>query len=231
MSSLSRIASILALAAAGLALAGCGGGGGGGGKEPATTSSAAVTTTTAAAAAPCRPKEGPKPAVSASERTPLDPSKTYTVEMKTSEGAFTFTLDQKTSPCSTASFAALVRKGFFDGTIFHRIVPGFLIQGGDPTGTGTGDPGYTVVDKPKRGTKYTAGVVAMAKRGDEPAGASGSQFFIVTEGNLGLPPLYAVIGRVTAGMPVVTKIGRLGDLTSEKPTKRVVVERATLKES
>jgi peptidyl-prolyl cis-trans isomerase B (cyclophilin B) len=232
MSSLSRIASILALAAAGLALAGCGGGGGGGGKKPETTSTAAATTTAAAAAAaPCRPKEGPKPAVSASERTPLDPSKTYMVEMKTSEGAFTFTLDQKTSPCSTASFAALVRKGFFDGTIFHRIVPGFLIQGGDPTGTGTGDPGYSVVDKPKRGTKYTAGVVAMAKRGDEPAGASGSQFFIVTEGNLGLPPLYAVIGRVTAGMPVVKKIGQLGDLTTEKPTKRIVVERATLKES
>jgi cyclophilin family peptidyl-prolyl cis-trans isomerase len=225
MSSLRRIGPILALAAAGLALAGCGGGG----KKTAGTTTQAATTT-ATAASPCRPKEGPKPAVSAAERTPLDPKKTYMVEMKTSEGTFTFTLGQKTSPCSSASFAALVRKGFFDGTIFHRIVPGFLIQGGDPTGTGTGDPGYTVVDKPKRGTKYTAGVVAMAKRADEPAGASGSQFFIVTEGDLHLPPLYAVIGRVTAGMPVVKKIGTLGDLTTEKPTKRVVVERATLSE-
>ena len=169
-----------------------------------------------------------KPVVSESERTPLDPDKTYSVEMKTSEGDFTIMLDQKISPKVAASFAALVRKGFFDGTIFHRIVPGFLIQGGDPTGTGTGDPGYTVVDKPKPGTKYTQGVVAMAKRGDEPAGASGSQFFIVTKGDLGLPPLYAVLGRVTAGMPVVQKIGELGDLATERPTKRVVIDKATL---
>jgi peptidyl-prolyl cis-trans isomerase B (cyclophilin B) len=175
--------------------------------------------------------EAGKPAVSPADRKPLDPNETYKVVMKTNEGTFTIKLDQKTSPKVTASFAALVRKGFFDGTIFHRIVPGFLIQGGDPTGTGTGDPGYTVVDKPKPGTKYTAGVVAMAKRGDEPAGTSGSQFFIVTEGDLGLQPLYAVLGRVTAGMPVVKKIGQLGDLTTEKPTKRVVVERAMLKES
>jgi peptidyl-prolyl cis-trans isomerase B (cyclophilin B) len=233
MSSLRRIAPILAVAAAGLALSGCGGGGknsaAGTTTEAATTTRAA--TTPANASGPCRPKEGSKPAVSASERTPLDPSKTYVVEMKTTEGTFAFTLDQKSSPCATASFAALVRKGFFDGTIFHRIVPGFLIQGGDPTGTGTGDPGYTVIDTPKRGTRYTAGVVAMAKRGDEPAGASGSQFFIVTEGDLHLPPLYAVLGRVTAGMPVVKKIGTLGDLTTEKPTKRIVVQRATLKES
>jgi peptidyl-prolyl cis-trans isomerase B (cyclophilin B) len=224
MSSLRRITSILALAAAGLALAACGGGG----KKAEATSTAGATT---APPPPATTTEAVKPAVSPADRKPLDPNKTYTVVMQTSEGTFTITLDQKTSPKVTASFAALVRKGFFDGTIFHRIVPGFLIQGGDPTGTGTGDPGYTVVDKPKPGTKYTAGVVAMAKRGDEPAGAAGSQFFIVTEGDLGLPPLYAVLGRVTAGMPVVEKIGRLGDLTTEKPTKRVVVEQATLNES
>jgi peptidyl-prolyl cis-trans isomerase B (cyclophilin B) len=224
MSSLRRIASILALAAAGLALAACGGGG----KKAEATSTAGTTT---APPPPATTTEAGKPAVSPADRKPLDPKKSYTVVMKTSEGTFTITLDQKTSPKVTASFAALVRKGFFDGTIFHRIVPGFLIQGGDPTGTGTGDPGYTVVDKPKPGTKYAAGVVAMAKRGDEPAGAGGSQFFIVTEGDLGLPPLYAVLGRVTAGMPVVEKIGQLGDLTTEKPTKRVVVEQATLNES
>jgi peptidyl-prolyl cis-trans isomerase B (cyclophilin B) len=224
MSSLRRITSILALTAAGLALAACGGGG----KEAESTTTAGTTT------APPRPATttgAGKPAVSPAERTPLDPSKTYVVVMKTSEGTFTITLDQKTSPKVAASFAALVRKGFFDGTIFHRIVPGFLIQGGDPTGTGTGDPGYTVVDKPKPGIKYTAGAVAMAKRGGEPAGTAGSQFFIVTEGDLGLPPLYAVLGRVTAGMPVVEKIGRLGDLTTEKPTKRIVVEKATLAET
>jgi cyclophilin family peptidyl-prolyl cis-trans isomerase len=215
MSSLKRTASILALVAAALTLAACGGG----------SKEAGTTTTTKAPAVP----HPPKPVVSQDERTPLDPTKAYTVEMKTSEGDFTITLDQKTSPKVAASFAALVRKGFFDGTTFHRIVPGFLIQGGDPSGTGTGDPGYSVIDKPKPGTKYTQGVVAMAKRGDEPAGASGSQFFIVTKnGDLGLPPLYAVLGRVTAGMPVVQKISKLGDITTERPTKRVVVDKATL---
>ncbi|HSS74170.1 MAG TPA: peptidylprolyl isomerase [Gaiellaceae bacterium] len=214
MSSLRRTAPILALVAATLTLAACGGG----------SKEAEATTTTRAPAVP----HPSKPVVSESERTPLDPDKTYTVELKTSEGDFTIALDQKTSPKVTASFAALVRKGFFDGTIFHRIVPGFLIQGGDPTGTGTGDPGYTVVDKPKPGTKYTQGVVAMAKRGDEPAGASGSQFFIVTKDDLELPPLYAVLGRVTAGMPVVQKIGKLGDVATEQPTKRVVIDKATM---
>ena len=150
---------------------------------------------------------------------------------RTNLGSFGFALDVKDSLCTTSSFASLVRKKFFDGTRFHRIVPGFVIQGGDPIGTGRGGPGYTVVDAPTRDARYTRGVVAMAKTSVEPPGTSGSQFFIVTEGDLGLQPLYAVLGRVTAGMPVVKKIGQLGDLTTEKPTKRVVVERAMLKES
>ena len=73
-----------------------------------------------------------------------------------------------------------MRKGFFDGLTFHRIVPGFVIQGGDPNGNGTGGPGYTIVDEPPPETKYTQGVVAMAKGGNEPAGTAGSQFFVVT---------------------------------------------------
>jgi peptidyl-prolyl cis-trans isomerase B (cyclophilin B) len=169
--------------------------------------------------------------VSPEERTPLAPSKTYTVTMRTSEGSFTITLDQKDSPHVAASFAALVRKKYFDGTIFHRIVPGFLIQGGDRSATGHGFPGYTVVDKPPPETKYTAGVVAMAKTTVQPAGTSGSQFFIVTGGDLHLPPLYAVLGRVTAGMDVVKKIGKLGDVSTEMPTKRVTIERVTLRTS
>jgi peptidyl-prolyl cis-trans isomerase B (cyclophilin B) len=226
MSSLRRIAPILAVAAAGLALGACGGGG----KQAETTSASGTTaappprTTTAST-------PGKKPAVSAADRKPLDPNKTYTVVMKTNQGTFTIALDQNTSPHVAASFAALVRKGYFDGTTFHRIVPGFLIQGGDPTGTGHGFPGYTVVDRPSAKTKYTAGLVAMAKTGVQPAGTAGSQFFIVTEGNLGLPPLYAVLGRVTEGMPVVEKIGQLGDVTTERPTTRVVVEQARLTES
>jgi cyclophilin family peptidyl-prolyl cis-trans isomerase len=197
MSSLSRTVTILALAAAGLALVGCGGGG----------KHASQTTT---------------------GRTPLAPSTTYDVVMKTNEGSFTTTLDQNTSPHNTASFAALVRRGFFDGTVFHRIVPGFVIQGGDPLGTGMGGPGYTVLDRVPPGTRYTRGVVAMAKTAAQPAGTGGSQFFIVTGDDVGLPPLYAVIGKVTDGLDVVLKIGRLGNPSTQKPTKRVVIEHAEL---
>jgi cyclophilin family peptidyl-prolyl cis-trans isomerase len=222
MSSLRRTAGILALAAAGLALAACGGGGNNSAATTTTTTTAPLKTTTQQGAA----------AVSPAERTPLDPSKTYTVEFQTSEGDFTVTLDQKTSPHVTASFAALVRKKYFDGTIFHRIIPGFLFQGGDKSATGHGYPGYTVTDTPPADTRYRLGVVAMAKTGVQPAGTAGSQFFIVTARNLGLlgeqKPLYAVLGRVTAGMNVVQKIGKLGDVATELPSKRVVVRHAIL---
>jgi peptidyl-prolyl cis-trans isomerase B (cyclophilin B) len=139
-------------------------------------------------------------------------------------GSFTVTLDQKTAPNTSASLVSLARKGFFDDTFFHRIVPGFVIQGGDPTGTGSGGPGYSTVDKPPASARYTHGVVAMAKTGAEPAGTSGSQFFVVTGGDVGLPPDYAVVGKVTKGLEVVDKIGRLGDPASEQPTRPVVIE-------
>jgi cyclophilin family peptidyl-prolyl cis-trans isomerase len=121
-----------------------------------------------------------------------------------------------------------VRRHFFDGTVFHRIVPGFVIQGGDPTAKGTGGPGYTVVDVPPRNSLYTEGVVAMAKAPSEPRGAAGSQFFIVTAADAGLPPDYAILGVVTKGLKVVERIGRLGNRVTEKPTRRVVVLRMTL---
>jgi cyclophilin family peptidyl-prolyl cis-trans isomerase len=193
---------ILALAAAVLLAAGCGGGG-----------------------------DGAATSASASGRPALDPAKTHTVTLKTNQGTFAFDLNVKDSPNTTASFAELVRKGFFDGLTFHRIVPGFVIQGGDPKGDGTGGPGYTTVDPPPADAKYTKGVVAMAKTQDEPAGSAGSQFFVVTGADIGLPPDYALLGNVSSGMDVVNKIGKLGDPTTEQPTKRVVIEKATLTES
>ena len=207
MSSLRRIAPILALAAAVL-LAGCGGG----------SKSGSGTTSTDTSASP------------AGERAALDTSKTYEVTLKTSEGSFSFDLDVKDSPNTTASFASLVQKGFFDGLTFHRIAPGFVIQGGDPNGDGTGGPGYTTVDAPPPDARYTKGVVAMAKTSAEPAGTAGSQFFIVTGADIGLPPDYALLGKVTKGLGVVEKIGQLGD-TSEQPVKRIVIEKATLSEN
>jgi cyclophilin family peptidyl-prolyl cis-trans isomerase len=152
----------------------------------------------------------------------LDDSKPHTIHVLTNFGSFDVRLDVEDSPCTTSSFAALVRKRFFDGTIFHRIVPGFVIQGGDPTGTGRGGPGYTVVDVPPRDSLYTKGVVAMAKSAAEPPGTAGSQFFVVTADNAGLPPEYAILGVVTKGLPVVERIGRLGN-AREQPTKRVVI--------
>jgi peptidyl-prolyl cis-trans isomerase B (cyclophilin B) len=160
---------------------------------------------------------------------PLDASRPHLVTLKTSEGSFTIRLDVKDSPCATASFAALARKGFLDRSIFHRIVPGFVIQGGDPTGKGTGGPGYTTVDVPPADARYVRGVVAMAKTGAEPAGTAGSQFFVVTGADAGLTPDYALLGRVTSGLDVVERIGRLGG-ADEQPTKRVTIEHATVEE-
>jgi peptidyl-prolyl cis-trans isomerase B (cyclophilin B) len=158
----------------------------------------------------------------------LDPKRPHTVDVLTNLGGFAFRLDVEDSPCVTSSFASLVRKHFFDGTVFHRIVPGFVIQGGDPTATGTGGPGYTVTDVPPANSLYTEGVVAMAKSPDEPRGAAGSQFFIVTAANAGLQPDYAILGVVTKGLKVVERIGRLGNRVTEKPTRRIAVLRMTL---
>jgi peptidyl-prolyl cis-trans isomerase B (cyclophilin B) len=160
----------------------------------------------------------------------LDQDKTNSIVVDTSKGSFTFELATKTSPCTTASFAGLVDKGFFDGLTFHRIVPGFVIQGGDPEGTGMGGPGYSTVDAPPQDTQYKKGLVAMAKTQAEPAGTSGSQFFVVTGADVGLPPDYAVLGTVTDGMDVVEKIDKLGDPAdpSGTPTEKVKIDKMEL---
>jgi peptidyl-prolyl cis-trans isomerase B (cyclophilin B) len=135
---------------------------------------------------------------------------------------FAFKLDVGKAPNAAASIDFLASKKFFDGTIFHRIAVGFVIQGGDPTGSGSGGPGYSTVDKPPRNAAYTRGVVAMAKTGAEPAGTAGSQFFVVTGADAGLPPDYAIAGKVTKGLNVVERIGKLGD-QSEQPTATVEI--------
>jgi peptidyl-prolyl cis-trans isomerase B (cyclophilin B) len=183
-----------------------------------------------AAAAGCvnvkRP--APKPARLMKKPTaPLPAGKRYTAEIVTNCGTFSILLDPKTSPKTVASFVALARAHFFDGTIFHRIAVGFVIQGGDPTQSGSGGPGYSVVDKPPANTRYVRGVVAMAKTSTDPPGTSGSQFFVVTGANVGLPPDYAILGRVVSGLPVVLRIGQLGD-ASEQPTRTVEIERVLI---
>jgi peptidyl-prolyl cis-trans isomerase B (cyclophilin B) len=176
----------------------------------------------------------PSPRTDSSHKAPtsgLDPAKTYRVDVETNCGDFTITLDQKTSPKTTASFVSLAKDGYFDATIFHRIVPGFVIQGGDPTATGTGGPGYTTVEPPPRGTKYVKYVVAMAKAQTEPRGAAGSQFFVVTAPDAQLPPDYALLGKVTEGQAVVDRIGKLGDPTTQQPTRTVEISKMTVQSS
>lgn len=153
----------------------------------------------------------------------LDPEVAHTAVVRTNCGEFTITLAPRRSPRATASFAALAEDGYFDGTVFHRIVPGFVIQGGDPTASGAGGPGYTTVDPPAENTTYPNGTVAMAKTEAEPRGAAGSQFFVVVSREVSLPPDYAVIGEVTSGFDVAARIGALGDATGV-PTFTVVVE-------
>jgi peptidyl-prolyl cis-trans isomerase B (cyclophilin B) len=166
-------------------------------------------------------------------QNPLDSGKTYEIDMTTSCGDFTIRLDQKTSPKAAASFAALARSGFFDDTIFHRIVPGFVIQGGDPTASGSGGPGYSTRDGVPANAGYDPGVVAMAKAGNEPPGTAGSQFFVVTGGDTGLTPDYALLGKVTKGIDVVQAIGELGDPASGgagTPLQSVVIEGTKVRE-
>jgi cyclophilin family peptidyl-prolyl cis-trans isomerase len=159
----------------------------------------------------------------------LDPNKTYTVTVQTNCGTFAFKLDVKDSPDTTAAFAGLVKRGFFNGLTFHRIVPDFVIQGGDPVGDGSGGPGFHTVDPPPQDADYAFGVVAMAKAGNEPAGAAGSQFFVVTGQDAQLPPDYAILGKLTKGADVVRAIGKLGTPTQEgTPTEPVVMQKVTV---
>jgi len=158
----------------------------------------------------------------------VQPGEKASVKMETTEGDFTISLDTENWPVTANSFAYLTEEKFYDGLGFHRIVPDFVIQGGDPTGTGSGGPGYSVVETPPKSTTYPVGTVAMAKTGAEAPGTSGSQFFIVTgaQGS-SLTPDYSIAGTVSEGLEVVKRIGELGS-ASEQPTKQVVIEKATL---
>ena len=161
----------------------------------------------------------------------LDSSKTYVATVDTSKGTFEITLDAKRAPKTGGSFKSLADKGFYNKLTFHRIVPGFVIQGGDPNGDGTGGPGYTVEEAPPQDLKYTQGIVAMAKTGSEPPGTSGSQFFVVTAADAQLQPDYALLGRVTSGADVVSKIAAVKtDPNTEKPLKPVTIHTIKVEE-
>jgi peptidyl-prolyl cis-trans isomerase B (cyclophilin B) len=206
----------------GLAAAACGEDDAGGQavRTATATPAPAATAGGCAEAAQTQPRRGG--GLKAPERR-LDPARTYVARVSTSCGAFAITLDVKRDPRTSASFAALARRGFYDGLTFHRVVPGFVIQGGDPRGDGTGDAGYRVVEPPPGGTAYTRGVVAMAKTAQEAPGTSGSHFFVVTAPDAGLPPDYAVAGRVTSGFAVVRRIEAVPTDAQDRPRSPVVI--------
>ncbi|MEA2255121.1 MAG: hypothetical protein QOG35_1166 [Solirubrobacteraceae bacterium] len=222
----------LALCAA-LALAGCGSG-----SHAKTTS----TPTAAAATAAQQPAGCSRVAAPTAKgrqalgrpTTRLTAGRRYTVALRTNCGTIDIRLAATQAPRTAASFAALVRRGFYDGLTFHRIAKGpsgedFVIQGGDPLGTGLGGPGFTVVEPPPSDLRYTRGTVAMAKTQAEPSGASGSQFFIVTAADAGLPPDYALVGRVVGGDDAVRRISQVPADDRERPRTPVVIVKATLR--
>jgi peptidyl-prolyl cis-trans isomerase B (cyclophilin B) len=187
------------------------------------------TTAAASGADGCKQVAAPKPKHEKLKppKLTLRPGEAATAVVKTSCGTFAISLDTKRAPKTANSFAYLAEEGFYDGLDFHRIVPGFVIQGGDPLGTGTGGPGYSVDEKPPANLSYTKGIVAMAKTSAEPPGRSGSQFFVVTAPDAGLPPEYALVGRVSRGYPVVVRISQLGT-PSEEPKQTVLIESVTV---
>jgi peptidyl-prolyl cis-trans isomerase B (cyclophilin B) len=221
------LAVLLALA---LALAACGGDDG---EEEAT--SAPTASPAPAEEAGCESVEQPEPKRDADVRKPkeqLDPGRTYIATVETSCGSFKIELAAKDAPRTGGSFKALADAGFYDGTTFHRISPGFVIQGGDPLGEGTGGPGYSVVEKPPDDLVYTRGIVAMAKTATDAHGTSGSQFFVVTAEDAQLPPQYALLGEVTEGLDVVDRIATVPtDPATERPNEPVVIESISVEES
>jgi cyclophilin family peptidyl-prolyl cis-trans isomerase len=183
-------------------------------------------------AAGCEEVEPPKPK-NVSFKAPKQTVKggeELTAVVETSCGTFEIALDSERAPKTVNSFVFLSEEGFYDGLDFHRVVPEFVIQGGDPLGNGTGGPGYSVDEKPPANLAYTKGVVAMAKSGAEPPGRSGSQFFVVVGADAGLPPEYALVGRVSEGMDVVERIAELGT-PQEKPKQTVLIDQIEIERS
>jgi cyclophilin family peptidyl-prolyl cis-trans isomerase len=194
----------------------------------------ASTTTDAAATSPagCKTVKAQEPVERKGTKptTTLPASKTSVVTLRTSCGDIEITLDVKEHPKTASSFGALAESGFYDGLGVVRVVPEFVLQAGDPNGDGTGDAGYQITEAPGNNAAYRKGVVAMAKTGADPAGASSSQFFIVTGPDAGLPPEYAIAGRVTKGQDVADRIGAIPPENGQDgpPTTPVIIEKATL---
>jgi cyclophilin family peptidyl-prolyl cis-trans isomerase len=162
----------------------------------------------------------------------IDPAKRYTATLETTKGTIQLELLASEAPRTVNNFVFLAREGYYDGVPFHRIMKNFMIQTGDPTGTGTGGPGYRFADEPVQ-RRYEPGIVAMANAGPN---TNGSQFFIVHGQNVGLPPKYTIFARVIDGFKIVDAIAntpvrasRSGE--SSSPTEDVRINSVTIQEA
>jgi peptidylprolyl isomerase len=159
----------------------------------------------------------------------IDTSKRYTATMSTSMGELVIALDALAAPQTVNNFVFLAREGYYDGVIFHRIIQGFMCQGGDPTGTGRGGPGYRFADELPKPRSYEIGSVAMANAGPN---TNGSQFFIVSgPSGVGLPPQYSLFGKVVKGLDVLAQMERVETDRSDKPLQDLTINSVTITEA
>ena len=156
----------------------------------------------------------------------LEPGKRYTATIETSAGTMTAELFAEEAPNTVNNFVFLAREGFYDGVIFHRVIRGFMIQGGDPTGTGTGGPGYKFADEPV-GRPYKRGILAMANAGKN---TNGSQFFVM-HADYGLPPNYTIFGRLTGGEDVLDAIATTPTDSNDRPRAQMSISKVTISEA
>jgi cyclophilin family peptidyl-prolyl cis-trans isomerase len=165
--------------------------------------------------------DGPPPMV-------IDPAKRYSAEVATSKGTMTIALDAIAAPRTVNNFVFLARWHYYDGIVFHRIIPGFMLQGGDPEGSGRGGPGYRFDDELPAPGRYEIGSLAMANAGPH---TNGSQFFIVSgPDGAALPPSYSLFGKVVGGHDVIQAIESLGS-RSGAPSEQVTIESVTITEA
>ena len=158
----------------------------------------------------------------------IDSSKSYTAEMVTTKGTMVIALDAIGAPRTVNNFVVLARYHYFDGIHFHRVIPGFMLQGGDPDGSGRGGPGYRFADELPRPGRYEVGSLAMANAGPD---TNGSQFFVISgPSGVALPPQYSLFGKVVKGLDVVSAIEATGS-PSGAPKEKVVIESVTITES
>lgn len=157
----------------------------------------------------------------------IDLAKSYAAALDTSHGEIILDLDPGASPLTVNNFVFLAREGFYDGVTFHRVIEGFVIQGGDPTGTGRGGPGYRFRDELEGSGEYRRGTVAMANAGPN---SNGSQFFICHQ-DVPLPHAYTIFGRVEAGMEAIDAIATTATDGADRPVEDVVIRKMTIAES